>query len=270
MNKRYLGALILSPLIIFILVGGAFLRYGIMILSLLGLFELFKVSRKKSIKPLSLLAYIACIFYYIALDSKYVSNNLYYKNLFAIMILSILALMCFAIINTKYNYVDVAITVLGFIYIPVFLGSIVLLNEKKYGNYLVWLIFISSWLCDTGAWYFGRHFGKHKLAPKVSPNKTLEGSIGGLISSCLACGVFGIVVNNFNVNIGIIHFFIIGLFCGVFCQFGDLMASSVKRYTGVKDFSNLIPGHGGILDRFDSIIFAGVVVYYYIVIILGM
>jgi phosphatidate cytidylyltransferase len=91
-----------------------------------------------------------------------------------------------------------------------------------------------------------------------------------IISSCLACGIFGIFLRSFSVNINIVHFFLIGLICGVACQFGDLMASSIKRYIGVKDFSNLIPGHGGILDRFDSILFASVVVYYYMSFILGM
>ena len=271
MNKRYIGALILSPLIIFILVGGRFLRLGILVLSILGLFELFKVSRKKGVKPLSLLAYVASIAYYITLDNKYLSNSIYYKYLFAIIVMAILLLMCFTVINTKYNYIDIAVTLFGFIYIPVFFGNIILVNQMKYGNYLIWLIFISSWLCDTGAYYSGRFLGKHKLAPKVSPNKTVEGSIGGLISSCLACGVFGIFIRsiNINININIIHFFLIGLICGVSCQVGDLVASSIKRYTAVKDFSNLIPGHGGILDRFDSILFASVVVYYYMSFILG-
>lgn len=270
MNKRYIGALILSPLIIFILVGGTLLRLGILILSILGLFELFKVSRKKGVKPLSLLAYVASIAYYVTLDNKYLSNNIYYKYLFATIVMAVLLLMCFTVINTKYNYIDIAVTIFGFIYVPVFLGNIVLVNQMQYGKYLVWLIFISSWICDTGAYYAGRFLGKHKLAPKVSPNKTIEGSIGGLISSCLACGIFGIFIRSLNVNIDVIHFFLIGLICGFFCQFGDLMASSIKRYVGVKDFSNLIPGHGGILDRFDSILFASVVVYYYMSFILCM
>jgi len=272
MNKRYIGALILSPLVIFVFLGGIFLKIGILILSILGLFELFKVSRKKNVKPLSLLAYIASIIYYITIDNKYLSNPSYYKYLFAAIVICVLLLMCYTVINTKHNYIDIAVTIFGFIYVPVFFSNIILVNQMQYGNYLVWLIFIASFLCDTGAYYSGRFLGKHKLAPKVSPNKTIEGSIGGLILSCLACGLFGILIRSINVNISInvIHFFAIGLVCGVFCQFGDLMASSIKRYIGVKDFSNLIPGHGGILDRFDSILFASVVVYYYMSFVLGM
>ena len=131
----------------------------------------------------------------------------------------------------------------------------------EYGKYLVWLVFIASWLCDTTAYYVGRMFGKTKLCPEVSPKKTVEGSIGGLLGSAISCGVFGFIIASYGVNISLIHYVIIGLICGVFCQFGDLVASSIKRYAGVKDYSNLIPGHGGILDRFDSILFSSVVVF---------
>ncbi len=163
-----------------------------------------------------------------------------------------------------------AITLLGFLYVPIFFSFIVLVNNKTYGNYLVWLIFISAWLCDTTAYYVGKYLGKNKLCPKVSPKKTIEGSIGGIIGASLACTIFGMVIFRLGVNIGIIHYILIGLICGIVCQFGDLVASSIKRYAGVKDYSNLIPGHGGILDRFDSILFSSVAVYYYLTFILQL
>ena len=270
MNKRYLGALIISPLIIFLFVGGSFLRYGLMVLSIFGLFEFFNAIRKKGIKPLSFFAYIATVVYYVFLRSKFVSNDHFFEYLFGILVLSIIVLMCYVVINPKHTIVDVAITILGLLYVSIFFGYIVLVNQKEYGYYLLWLIFLSSWLCDTGAYFTGRFFGKHKLSPKVSPNKTIEGSIGGLILSCLACGIFGMIIRNYDVSIALYNFFLIGLICGVLCQFGDLIASSIKRYIGIKDYSNLIPGHGGILDRFDSILFAAPIVYYYITFILGM
>jgi phosphatidate cytidylyltransferase len=145
-----------------------------------------------------------------------------------------------------------------------------LINQKNYGNYLIWLVFISSWLCDTTAYYVGRYFGKNKLCPEVSPKKTIEGSIGGLLGSAVACTIFGVIASTNNVHIALYHYTFIGLLCGVFCQFGDLVASSIKRFVKVKDYSNLIPGHGGVLDRFDSILFASVVVYYYISLVLGL
>jgi phosphatidate cytidylyltransferase len=142
-------------------------------------------------------------------------------------------------------------------------------NRIKH-RYFVWFIFISSWLCDTAAYYSGRFFGKRKLCPKVSPKKTVEGSLGGVLGSIAGCAVYGFILNHYTLNIPMYHYLLIGLISGILCQFGDLTASSIKRYSDVKDYSNLIPGHGGILDRFDSILFSGAVVYYYITYIMGL
>jgi phosphatidate cytidylyltransferase len=177
------------------------------------------------------------------------------------------------VIKTKYNFVDIALTIFGFLYVAVFFSFIVFINNKNFGEYLVWIIFICSWGCDTFAYYSGRFFGKggkHKLCPKISPNKTIEGSIGGLIGSAVGSTVFGYVISQYGVPIPLYHYFIMGIVCGVFGQFGDLIASSIKRFVGAKDYSNLIPGHGGILDRFDSILLVSVVAFYYITFILGI
>ena len=170
------------------------------------------------------------------------------------------------ILNIKYNFIDVAITLLGFIYAGIFFSFITLINQKPGGEFLVWLPLIASWGCDILAYYSGKHLGKHKLCPRVSPKKTVEGSIGGILGSTIVCGIYGIIIYQFFPEFSMLNYFIIGALCGVFCQFGDLVASSVKRYVGVKDYSNLIPGHGGILDRFDSVLFASVVVFVYLTI----
>ena len=165
---------------------------------------------------------------------------------------------------------DVSVTFLGFVYVVILFSFIPLVNSKIHGEYLVWLIFIGAWLSDTAAYYFGKYLGKHKLCPKVSPKKTIEGAIGGFLGGTLGCGIFGIVVSSYVPEVSVIHFFLIGALCGIMGQFGDLVASSIKRYVGLKDYSNLIPGHGGILDRFDSILFNAVVVFYYLTFILGI
>lgn len=265
MNNRYIGALILAPFIIFLFLGGIYLKYGIMILSLLGMYEFYKVVKSKNIQPITVAGYLLCIVYYIMLN-----KTIDYRISFFLLIITVFIIMCIPVLDTDYNFIDISITILAFLYVAVFFSFIVLVNNKTYGNYLVWLIFISSWLCDTTAYYTGKAFGKRKLCPKVSPKKTIEGSIGGMLGSTIACGVFGYVINSSGVSIPLYHFFLIGATCGVFCQFGDLTASSIKRYVGVKDYSNLIPGHGGILDRFDSILFASVVVYYYITFVIGI
>lgn len=266
MDKRYLGALILSPLVVVLFLGGIYLKLLIMILSLFGMYEFFSIVKKSNIRPLSMVAYVLCVIYYIFL----INNKINYSMVFFIIIVSIFIMLCIPVVNEKYNFVDVAVTLLGFLYVSIFFSFIVLISEKDYGKYLVWIVFISSWMCDTTAYYVGKYLGKNKLCPKVSPKKTIEGSIGGLLGSTLACGLYGIFLDRLGINLPIFNFFLVGIFSGVFCQFGDLAASSIKRHVNVKDYSNLIPGHGGILDRFDSILFASVVVYYYISIIMGM
>ena len=174
------------------------------------------------------------------------------------------------IIELKYSFIDVAVTIIGFIYVAILFSFIPLVNEKSGGQYLVWFIFIGSWLADTSAYYFGKYLGKRKLCPKVSPKKTIEGAIGGFLGSTIGCGVFGIIVSTYVPEVSIIHYFLIGALCGVMGQFGDLVASTIKRYVGLKDYSNLIPGHGGVLDRFDSILLNAAVVFYYITFIIGI
>lgn len=265
MNNRYVGAIILAPFLIFLFLGGIYLKYAIMVLSLLGMYEFYKVLKEKNINAVSAIGYLLCICYYISLG-----RDINLKLTFFMITITIFILMCMPVISLKYNFIDVSITMLAFLYVAVFFSFIVLVDNKIHGKYLVWLIFISSWLCDTFAYYTGKAFGKRKLCPKVSPKKTIEGSIGGMIGSILACGTFGFILNLKGINIPIYNFFIIGSLCGGVCQFGDLTASSIKRYVGVKDYSNLIPGHGGVLDRFDSILFSSVVVYYYLTFIIGI
>jgi phosphatidate cytidylyltransferase len=265
MNKRYIGALLLSPLLIFLFVGGIYLKYFALVISLIGMHEFYTVVKKKNINPIAYIGYALCIVYYLFLNK---ANS--FETIMLMLIAAVFIMLCIPVLDIKHTFVDVSVTILGFIYIAVFFSFIVLVNNKTNGSYLVWLIFISSWLCDTTAYYVGRSMGKNKLCPKVSPNKTVEGSIGGLLGSAVACTIFGVIIRGFGIHIDIIHFLLIGLLCGVFCQFGDLIASSIKRYVNAKDYSNLIPGHGGILDRFDSILFASVVVYYYITFVLAI
>ena len=268
MNNRYIGALVLAPLIIFLFLGGNYLKYTVMVLSLFGMYELYKVSRKKHYKPISLIGYGLCIIYYFNMSNNFSESfNIY------ILIATIFLLLCIPVVYTNYNFVDVALTLFGFLYVAVFFSFIVFINNKIYGQYLVWIIFICSWGCDTSAYYCGRILGKggkHKLCPKVSPNKTIEGSIGGLIGSTLGCTIYGYIISKYGVPIQLYHYSIIGVLCGVFGQFGDLIASSIKRFVGAKDYSSLIPGHGGILDRFDSILFVSVVIFYYSKFIIGI
>lgn len=262
LNSRYLGALVLAPLLIFVLLGGLPLKLFTIALSVCGLYEFYNALKTKEIKSIPIISYILLVIYY-------AFNNDFEKIMYILVIAMVIALII-PIVDLKYSFVDVAITFLGFIYVVILFSFIPLVNGKVDGQYLVWLIFIGSWLSDTVAYYFGRFFGKNKLCPKVSPKKTIEGSIGGFLGATLGCGLFGIVVSPYISQVNIIHFFLIGALCGIMGQLGDLVASSIKRFVGLKDYSNLIPGHGGILDRFDSILFNAVVVFYYLTFIIGI
>ena len=133
---------------------------------------------------------------------------------------------------------------------------ILTMDNFDMGKIYVWLIFIIAFATDTCAYFVGYAFGKHKLIPKVSPKKTIEGSIGGILGSTLICLAFGYY---FNIDLKVIV--ILGFLGSIVAQVGDLFASSIKRYVGIKDYGKLIPGHGGILDRFDSVILVAPFVY---------
>lgn len=281
MNKRYLGAVFLAPLIIFLFLGGIYLRVLVLLLSLVGMHEFYSAAKNKHINPMTLISYLLCIVYFVILN-----NNLDFKYIILILSLGVFVMLCIPVFKTEFNFNDIAVTVFGFIYVAVFFSFVILVNTKVatynsvnvyVGKYLVWLIFAASWCCDTFAYYSGKYLGKggiHKLCPKVSPNKTVEGAIGGLLGSIIGCIIFGYLANRYGTNMNLVHiqlyhYAIIGLFCGIFSQFGDLAASSIKRYAGIKDYGKIIPGHGGILDRFDSILFSAVIVYYYLSFVLN-
>lgn len=262
LNNRYIGAAMIAPFILFIFLGGIYLKGFTILLSIAGLYEFYKAVKEKKINPISIVGYLLLAVFYL------LGNN--FEYIMYILVLFTVILLIIPVVNLKYTFIDVAITLIGFLYVGILFSFIPLVNNKSSGEFLVWLIFIGSWVCDTAAYYSGKYLGKRKLCPEVSPKKTIAGSIGGLLGSALGCGIFGIIVSSYVSEVQVIHFFLIGTLCGIMGQFGDLVASSIKRYVGIKDYSNLIPGHGGILDRFDSILFNAVVVFYYLTFIVGI
>ena len=259
-NNRYLGAAMIAPFIIFLFLGGIYLKGFVFALSIVALWEFYNAVKEKNFKPVKSVVYILLIIYYL------INHN--FELMMYVLVAASFLLLILPVINLEYTFIDVSLTLLGFIYCGILFGFIYGINAKPAGEFLVWIIFIGSWLSDTAAFYSGKLFGKHKLSPKVSPKKTIEGSIGGLIGAIIFTGIYGIIVQRYTNIMPVYNYFIIGALCGIFGQLGDLVASSIKRYVGIKDYSNLIPGHGGILDRFDSIIFSATAIFYYLTFII--
>ena len=146
--------------------------------------------------------------------------------------------------------------------IPFVFSTLGYIRLGAYGAYLVWLPFISAWLTDTFAYFGGFFFGKHKLCPKISPKKTVEGAISGIIGAVIGYIVYaGFLKNIWGYSVNILNFAVIALVTSILSQMGDLLASCIKREYGVKDFGNIMPGHGGVLDRFDSLILTAPCIY---------
>lgn len=169
--------------------------------------------------------------------------------------------------NMKITINDIMVTFFGICYIVFFTMFIPLLRGAENGKILVWYLIFAAWGTDIFAYLVGVKFGKHKFT-KISPNKSLEGCIGGTIGAIILMMIYTYICNTFwGMEINYIYIGMVSLFLSLLGQIGDLLASSIKRYLGIKDFSNLIPGHGGMLDRIDSVIFIAPFAYVLLMII---
>lgn len=263
MTTRIISSVVGIPILIAIIAyGGLPLKIALIIFSLIGLFEFYRAINK-DIEKINCIGYVFAFIFVFGLLKFNLNSYFIFTSLF------ILALLTSMIIhNEKYTIFDVSITFIGFYYVCFLLSHVLLVRNQQYGSVYVWLIFITAWGSDTGAYFTGKAIGKRKLAPKLSPNKTIEGSMGGILLSTILCIIYGLCMEKiFAIKFNIIGFAIIGIVGSILGQLGDLTASAIKRYTGIKDYGNLIPGHGGVLDRFDSILFTAPLVYYLVILI---
>jgi len=153
--------------------------------------------------------------------------------------------------DMKINFQDISITIFGIVYITMFMMFIPMIRNMENGVLLIWYLLFASWGTDIFAYIVGKLIGKHKFS-KISPNKSIEGCIGGIIGTVIVMVIFTAI---FKIEISYIYLIIMAMVLSILSQIGDFSASSIKRYMDIKDFSNLIPGHGGMLDRIDSLIF---------------
>lgn len=159
--------------------------------------------------------------------------------------------------ESEVYFQQIAVCLFGGVLLPAFLGALVELRMMDYGKLLVVLPFVVAFITDGGAYFSGVFLGKHRGITNVSPNKSLEGYIGGLVIGVIACLIYGLVVHTLKqIAVSYLALAVYGLIGGLITELGDLAFSLIKRQYGVKDFGNVLPGHGGIMDRFDSMVFA--------------
>lgn len=261
---RLLSALLgIIILIIVMMSPGIYLSIAVTILAIFALHELFSAFKAINIKPISWIGYLSVL--YIVLSNWLIGQD--YSILIYLIIFIIMLVLFLSIVfsNNRITFIDVSATFLAIFYITFLLSFIVLTRNLDKGNLFVWLILLGGWITDSAAYFTGKRMGKTKLIPDISPKKTVEGSIGGVIGCITIVTVYGILINNyFSVNIWAGHYILLGLIISIVSQVGDLAASSIKRLTGIKDFGNIMPGHGGVIDRFDSILLVAPVVYLYL------
>lgn len=260
MKVRIISAAVLLPFVLFMLYYGKLpLLVTLCVATIIGLYEFYKAVGMKEplLKYLSVL--LSLVVYVIFFKEWYVFLN------GTMVIFVVLCLSVYALKFPKIELGQLAYVGFACIYIVYLLLHIALVRGLEFhGEWFVWLIFVIAFTSDSSAYFVGVNFGKHKLVPNLSPKKTIEGAVGGVIGAGIFSGVFGYVMYAFGPLESISA---VGLFFGVGCvgsmvsQIGDLVGSAMKRQTGIKDFGKIIPGHGGILDRLDSILLTAPYVY---------
>lgn len=286
MLVRILTGLVGIPLAVLLIFVPRGLPFAIAmgIISVLGAMEFYKGVRKMGARPVEWAGLLAVLFFVFSARTFRYADGTTIGAMFPTA-LTLLLILSFCVEMTRRErapILNVGTTVFGAIYVGWLISHLVVLRgvwlqnvggepglmhvgpfHPEVGACLVMLTFLCTWACDTSAYFFGKAFGKTKIAPKLSPNKTVEGSIAGLLGTILVALIGGWVI-----HLPWYHALAMGAIFGVLSQLGDLSESSIKRELDIKDFGTIVPGHGGVLDRFDSLLFTGPAAYYYAVLFL--
>ena len=256
------GIVLVAVALLTIISGGYVLFFTLLGISLIGMQELYKAMkvRTDSFNALEISGYLAAVIYYILMMIDFEKYG---------MMGVILAFMIFMFVYVftypRFNAEQVMPAFFGVVYVAVMLSFIYLTRNLPDGKFLVWLIFLCSWGCDTCAYCVGMLIGKHKMAPILSPKKSVEGGIGGVAGAALLGVIYAAATQG-----PMAEYALICAVGALISMVGDLAASAIKRNQGIKDYGKLIPGHGGILDRFDSVIFTAPAIYFLAKLVLGI
>ena len=269
MKTRIISGLIMVPLLLVLYFGGIVLWAAALIIALMGVHEFCKGWNSLDVHPSKAVCYAGTALLFL---SYFVPHSSAVPPVYSNMML--ITIWVFAVtaagliygwrINDRGPY-DAIATVTAMVYIPFFTYHMVMIDMTE-NRLFIWIVVIAAFGSDICAYFTGYFLGKHKMAPVLSPKKTIEGAVGGLAGSTLFCALFGFVFMKDLMAVCAV----LGLVGGAAGMAGDLTASAFKRKMGIKDYGNLIPGHGGIMDRFDSVIFVAPVVYYAICALTGI
>lgn len=257
------GIVLVLIALVVIITGGPLLAATLLAISLIGVNELYRALNieDKTISPLAWVGYAGTIVYY---GMLFFDLQAYTMTVLILLLILFMAVYVFG--YPRYQTDQVTGAFFGVVYVSVMLSFIYELRMMENGAWLVWLIFLSSWGCDTCAYCVGKLIGKHKMSPRLSPKKSVEGAVGGVVGAGLLGAIYAAAVQSKMSMISSLNYvWIFAVICmagGLISMVGDLAASAIKRNHDIKDYGTLIPGHGGILDRFDSVIFIAPVIYF--------
>lgn len=252
------GIVLVAAALILIITGHEVLLVATSIISLIGMYELYRIYKIERIGA-GIVGYLSAAVFYLDLYFRWIPDRMLY-----VWVVLAAFLIVYVLTYPKYHISQITAAFFALFYVAVPLSCIYQIRNMEKGAYIVWLVFLCSWGCDTCAYCVGVLFGRHKMSPVLSPKKSVEGAVGGVVGTflltALYCSVFRGQMGITGVQVWL--FSVISAVGGVFSMIGDLSASAIKRNHEIKDYGKLIPGHGGILDRFDSMIFTAPAIYY--------
>ncbi len=252
MKERILSAICGIPAIILLAwAGGYYWMTLVVLMAFVGLYEFYRGARTGGHQPLLLAGWLVMIW-------ALTMNAGTFSEVFGVAAL-LLSILLMVFLYPRYHIIDLAISWFGALYIGLLMGYIWKLSTLENHFWIILFAFLLTWASDTGAYFVGKHWGKRRLAPKLSPSKTWEGFVGGFLATILISLTGFWILPGFSCY----HYISLGIAVGLAAPVGDLFASGIKRGFSIKDFGRLIPGHGGVLDRMDSFMCVAPLLYFF-------
>lgn len=264
LKTRLLSAIVLVIILLAVVFFAADWVFSLVVcaLTFMIMAELTKVMRLETKPGIVITNYVYAAAYMVLGFLNLETANTFIYLVTALYMMTLLTIV--VLDHGRVKFSDVCSSVFLVFYAVVFLMHLTFIRKLDNGIALLFMALIGAYITDTGAYFSGMLLGKHKLIPSVSPNKTVEGAVGGVVATIIGFMIYGVIMGTLGFNVNYLLLAVLAILCGAVSQLGDLSASVIKRSYQVKDFGSLIPGHGGMVDRVDSLMFVAPVVYYFI------